>query len=240
MRSFLGLANYYRRFIKDFAKISKPLYAASAAKEKFYWSQECADSFDELKKYPSTIPVLCFPNINQEMVLDTDASFSTIGGVLSQIQEDGSERVIAYGSRTLSEHEKGYCVTRKELLALRDYMLHFKHYLYGKKFLARTDHKALLFMSQTSKPLSSQFQTWIEDLSGFQYDLQYRKGSEHSNADGISRLSEALCTQCMTKHVGAKTSKSKVKYLNTCSTMDVHHIKHIQREDKIFWKLLFR
>ena len=78
------------------------------------------------------------------MILDTDASFGAIGAVLSQLNDQGQEKVIAFASTVLSTHEKGYCVTRQELLAVHEFMMYFKHYLYGKKFTTRTDPKALL------------------------------------------------------------------------------------------------
>ena len=85
--------------------------------------------------------------------------------------------------------------------------------MYGKKFIARTDHKALVFLNSTRKPISPQFQTWMAALSEYDFDLRYRKGENHSNADGLSRINETLCSQCKTRHDGAKTEKPKTKYL---------------------------
>ena len=123
VQQFLGLAGYYRRFIKDFATIAKPLHKLAERSAAFNWTRECEQSFLQLKEKLTSSPVLAFPNFNRTFVLDTDASNTGIGAVLSQMQEDGSEKVIAYASRLLGKHEKQYCVTRRELLAV----VHFIH-----------------------------------------------------------------------------------------------------------------
>ena len=215
LRSFLGMTNYYRRFIKEYAKIAAPLYAAiTGCEKKIRWTRECDDSFQILKARMCEAPILDYPRMDRTFILDTDASFGAIGAVLSQIKEDGSETVIAYGSRHLTTHEKGYCVTRKELLAVHEYVTYFKQYLYGKKFIVRTDHKALIFMSTTKKAISPQFQTWISNLSEYDFDLKYRKGEEHLNADGMSRIKGMLCSQCQTRHEDAKEGRQKIRHIN--------------------------
>jgi len=232
LKSFLGLTNYYRRFIKDYAKIAIPLHAAiSGCDKQLQWTKECRESFRKLKLALCNAPVLGYPRLDRVFILDTDASFSAIGAVLSQLKENGEEIVIAYGSRHLTAHEKGYCVTRKELLALHEYVLHFKQYLYGKRFVARTDHKALIFMNTTKKPISPQFQTWLANLSEYDFTLQYRKGENHNNADGLSRIKQALCSQCETTHSEAKEKKSRVRYLNSLQE-DCDLIKTIEERQR--------
>lgn len=146
LRSFLGLVSYYRKFIKDFAKIAKCLHALTSKYGKWEWTSECDKAFQCLKEKLVTAPtcILGYPDVDGGMfVLDTDASNDSIGAVLSQIQ-DGKETVIAYASRTLSSVEKNYCVTRKEMLALVYFVKHFKQYLLGREFLLRTDHGSLV------------------------------------------------------------------------------------------------
>ena len=222
LRSFLGLTNYYRKFIKDYARIAAPLHQATAGCEKtLQWSDQCDKGFEMLKEALSKAPTLDYPRIDRIFILDTDACFEAIGAVLSQINETGDEVVIAYGSRHLTSHEKGYCVTRKELLALHEYVLHFRQYLYGKEFIARTDHKALVFMNTTKKAISPQFQTWMANLSEYNFILKYRKGEDHSNADGLSRIGGILCAQCQTTHMEAKEEKSRVRYINVMQKTEV-------------------
>ena len=236
LRSFLGLANYYRKFIKDYAKIAAPLHQATTGCEKtLQWSEECDKSFEKLKDALSKAPTLDYPKKDRIFILDTDACFEAIGAVLSQITEEGLEVVIAYGSRHLTAHERGYCVTRKELLALHEYVLHFRQYLYGKEFIARTDHKALVFMNTTKKAISPQFQTWMANLSEYNFILKYRKGEDHSNADGLSRIGGILCAQCQTTHLEAKEEKSRVRYINVMQKTEVmSEIAKEQERDDAF------
>ena len=214
LRSFLGLCNYYRKFIKDYAKYARLLESLCGSnKETLMWSDSYEEAFIQLKNSLSKAPVLVYPNFKEEFILDTDASFDTIGAVLSQRDKEGNERVIAYGSHSMSKHEMGYCITRKELLAIYYFTLHFKHYLYGKKFTLRTDHKAITFMLTTKKPITAQFQTWINFLSSLDMDLKYRKGEEHGNADALSRKDCGRCTQCLEVHENAKEGKIKTRLL---------------------------
>jgi len=145
VRSFLGLASYYRRFVPTFASIAAPLHALSAINQKFIWSSECEESFRRLKTALIWSPVLAMPNDCDPFLLDTDACDISIGAVLSQMQ-DGVERIIAYASRSLSKPERNYCVTRKELLAVVCYAHAFRPYLLGRQFVIRTDHSALQWL----------------------------------------------------------------------------------------------
>ena len=115
---------------------------------------------------PSTPPVLAFPDFSREFILDTDASDCGIGGVLSQMDANGRERVIAYGSRTLSKPERQYCVTRRELLAVVAFTEHFRHYLLGQPFTLRTDHGSLTWLSNFKEP-TGQLARWL--VTSFQF-----------------------------------------------------------------------
>ena len=125
VQQFLGLANYYRRFVKDFALISKPLQRLTEKYAPFEWTIGCQNAFDELRKRLVSSPVLAYPDYGRRFILDTDASDVGIGAVLSQVSDCGSERVIAYASRLLTRPEQRYCVTRKELLAVVEFVHHF-------------------------------------------------------------------------------------------------------------------
>jgi len=223
LRSFLGICNYYRRFIKDYATKAKTLeQLCGLDKKKLLWTEACDIAFAEMKEALTTPPILGFPDVEKEFILDTDASFDTIGAVLSQKDRNGHERVIAYGSHSMSNHEKGYCITRKELLAMYYFCQHFNHYLYGKRFSLRTDHKAITFMLKTKKPITAQFQTWINYLSSLDIQLEYRKGVNHSNADMLSRNKCDTCTQCLMAHEEAKTQKIKTRRINVLAITDIY------------------
>ena len=209
LKSFLGLSGYYRRFIKDYAQIVRPLELLCAQSDSnsqrerknpgisAQWNDTHHTSFIQLKKALTSAPLLAYPMDNEMFILDTDASNIGIGAVLSQIQGD-QERVIAYASRRLSKSERRYCTTRKELLAVIFFVRHFKHYLFGRKFQVRTDHRALLWMLNWKKPNTSQFCLWKAELELYDLEVVHRPGKLHMNADALSRLPQ--CQQCELKH----------------------------------------
>ena len=106
VQQFLGLANYYRRFILGFAELAKPLHRLTERNASFTWTKECQESFDDLRNKLTSTPVLAYPNFEQLFILDTDASNSSVGAVLSQVGNDGCEHVIAYGSTLLTKPER--------------------------------------------------------------------------------------------------------------------------------------
>lgn len=191
VRQFLGLTSYYRRFIEGYAHIAKPLHKLTEKGKQYKWTTETEVAFDKLKEALSTAPVLAYPQMELPFILDTDASDVGVGGVLSQVQ-DGIERAISYASFTLSKPEKNYCVTRKELLAIVRMVKHFKPYLYGRRFLLRTDHGSLRWLLNFKEP-EGQLARWMESLSEFDFEIQHRPGRSHGNADALSRME---CTQC--------------------------------------------
>lgn len=134
VRAFLGLCSYYRKFLPNFAKLARPLHHLTKGTEKFSWSSECDEAFNQLKNKLTTAPILALPNDDEDYVLDTDASGVSIGAVLSQMQ-DGQEKVICYGSRVCSLAEQNYDVTRRELLAITYFLKHYRKYLLGRKFI---------------------------------------------------------------------------------------------------------
>ena len=185
LRSFLGLCSYYRRFIANYSHVAKPLTRLTEKDQKFNWTSECSEAFGRLKHMLVTAPILAHPDFTKPFILDTDASNHAIGAVLSQ-KTGNEERVIAYASRTLSKSERKYCVTRKELLALVYFVKYFRHYLYGRKFTARTDHASLRWLMNFKNP-EGQVARWLEVLSSFSMAIEHRPGRLHGNADGMSR-----------------------------------------------------
>lgn len=132
VRQFLGMASFYRKFIKDFSIKAKPLTNLTKKNEPFYWSQDCQTAFTVLKEALIEPDIMGYPNLSQgKFILDTNACDVGIGAVLSQIQ-DGRERVISYARRTLNKAERNYCVTDKELLAVKHFIEYFRQYLFGR------------------------------------------------------------------------------------------------------------
>ena len=191
VRAFVGLCSYYRRFIYKFSETAKPLHKLTEKNQPFVRTEECAKSFKELKTKLVEAPVLIYPDFTKSFILDVDASDLCIGAVLSQKTEEG-ERVVAYASKMLTKAERRYCVTRKELLALVHFVKYFRHYLYGKRFLVRTDHGSLRWLMNFKNP-EGQVARWIELLSSFDMKIEHRPGKTHKNADGLSRIP---CRQC--------------------------------------------
>ena len=146
IQQFLGLASYYRRFVKDFARIARPLHRLTECTASFLWTDDCQDAFNKLRQCLCSAPVLAYPDFSRQFILDTDASDVGIGAVLSQVDAEGHERVIAYGSCALSKAERRYCVTRRELLAVVVFSRQYRPYLVGQKFLLRTDHGSLVWL----------------------------------------------------------------------------------------------
>ncbi|KAK2912645.1 hypothetical protein Q8A73_006758 [Channa argus] len=162
LRSFLGLASYYRRFVKDFATIASALHRVTEKGRQFEWSEACSRAFQRLKVDLSEAPVLAYPDPQQPFIVDTDASGVGIGAVLSQGGETG-ERVVAYYSCSLSRPECNYCVTRRELLAVVLAVRHFRPYLLGTRFTLRTDLASLTWLLNFKQP-EGQVARWLEIL----------------------------------------------------------------------------
>ena len=240
VKSLLGLASYYRRFLNNFSTIAKPLTNLTSPKTKFEWSDECEEAFKKLKELLTSAPVLGYPQDEGTFILDTDASNVGLGAVLSQVQTHNGEqveRVIAYGSRTLSEQEIHYCITRKELLAVIHHVKLFKNYLLGRHFIIRTDHSSLKYLNRFKEP-EGQLARWLDFLQPFDYEIVHRSGSTHSNADGLSRqfqpckMKKCYCQKFsdleyepdvvietkVTSDVGVQTNFENVDTFVDCST----------------------
>ena len=194
VKSFLGLCSYYRRFVRGFADIARPLYRLTENQREFWWTSECEDAFRRLKTLLTTAPILAFPTADGLFILDTDASNTGLGTVLSQIQE-GEEKVIAFHSKSLSKSERNYCVTRKGLLAVVVAVKTYHHYLCGRQFLVRTDHGALKWLLKFKNP-EGQLARWLELLGTYDFNIQHRSGICHGNAVALSRRPCGDCRYC--------------------------------------------
>lgn len=193
VRQFMGLCSYYRRFVKEFSRISAPLFSLTHVEVIFEWSDDAQKAFETLKQKLMGPEIMAYPQDNKLFILDTDACDVSIGAVLSQVHD--RERVVAYGSRTLNKSERNYCVTDKELLAVRHFVEYFRHYLLGRTFLVRTDHQALVWLFSLKEP-KSRTARWIEILSAYDFQIEYRPGPRHGNADALSRCPNPRDCQC--------------------------------------------
>jgi hypothetical protein len=190
VQSFLGLSGYYRRFIKNYAKIAEPLIKQlRQLKEKNYhlnWTPECTIALETLKKKLTNAPIMSTPNFNESFILELDACEYGLGAVLAQ-EYDKRKLVIAYASRTLSPAERNYSATEREALAIVWATQHFRPYLEGTKVLIRSDCKALQWL-KNAKDISGRLARWAMKLSAFQIEsIQYRPGTANANADSLSR-----------------------------------------------------
>ncbi len=186
-RSFLGFAQYYKKHIKNFSEVATPLHALTRKRCVFRWSDEAQKSFETLKSRLVEAPCLAYPDRDAPFILDTDASLYSVGSVLAQIDSDGDERPVAYGSVKLSKSQQNLCTTMRELLAVVIFLRKYHHYLIGRKFTLRTDHHSLLWLHGL-KESSGVLARWLTTLGNYRFDLVHRKGNLHMNADALSRI----------------------------------------------------
>ena len=165
VREFLGFTGYYRRFVPDYSTVAQPLVRLLGKDCKFQWTDACQDAFKALHALLIKAPVLAFPKEDLPYIVDTDASDYGIGGVLSQSIE-GTEHVIAYYSKSLNPAQQKYCTTRRELLAVVATLDHFKGYVWGPKFLVRTDHATLVWLTNL-KNIQGMLARWLAKLQQF-------------------------------------------------------------------------
>ncbi|XP_041853008.1 uncharacterized protein LOC121647552 [Melanotaenia boesemani] len=199
LRSFLGFASYYRRFVEGFAKLAAPLHrlvaelagrpSTRAEKTVFsHWTGECQRSFEVLKDKLCSAPVLAYADFTLPFILEVDASYGGLGAVLSQ-EQNGKVRPIAYASRGLRPTERNmqnYSSMKLEFLALKWAMTEkFREYLLGHRCVVYTDNNPLRHL--TSAKLGATEQRWAAQLASFDFELKYRSGSSNKNADALSR-----------------------------------------------------
>lgn len=183
IKSFLGLSGYYRKFIKDYAKIAYPLIKCLKKDGKIKKNDpEYIEAFNKLKTLLTSDPILVNPDFQKPFTLTTDASNFALGAVLSQ-----NSHPIAFASRTLNRHETNYSTVEKELLAIVWATKHFHTYLYGRKFLIQTDHKPLVWLNNLKEP-NMKLQRWKIKLNDYNFTISYVKGKDNIIADGLSRF----------------------------------------------------
>jgi len=201
VRTFCGLAGYYRAFVKDFAAKAIPLHNLTKKRAVFKWDQACEIAFLDLKHALLMAPILVAPCDEGQYVLDTDASDTALGAVLQQ-EQGGKLHVIGYASRTLAPSEGWYCITRRELLGVVYGLKKFRQHLLGRPIIVRTDHAALTNHMKTPEPIGQRGR-WMDLLGEYDITVQHRPGRAHGNSDALSRRpcerdGETDCRQCPT------------------------------------------
>jgi len=192
LRSFLGLLNYYGKFISNLSTLLHPLNALLRKDSKWRWTKECQQSFETAKEKLVSSQVLVHYNPELQIKLAGDASAYGVGAVISHVLEDGTEHPVAFASRTLTSSERNYAQVEKEALALIFGVKRFHTYLYGRSFTIVTDHKPLttILGPKTGIPTlaAARLQRWAWILSAYKYKIEFRPTGKHGNADGLSRL----------------------------------------------------
>ena len=185
LRSFLGMTNYYSKFVKNYRDIASPLYSLTRKDVPFVWSEKCQNSFESLKEALQNAPTLGYPDFNETFILETDASQIAISFILSQYQK-GDHVVLQYGGKTLKESEKRYSTTEREALAIFIGITTYKCYLEDKPFIIRTDHKPLVDVFK-KRYGSERMLKWILHLSKYQFQIEYKRGRILHGPDAFSR-----------------------------------------------------
>lgn len=202
VRAFLGLINYYGRFLPNLSTVLYPINQLLKDKVPFHWSSDCEKAYDTIKQMIASDLVLAHYDPSETLVLATDASPVGVGAVLSHIYKDGSERPIHFASQTLSPTQQRYSQIDREAYAIIFGVRKFYQYVYGRRFILVTDNKPLaqIFAPNKGLPLMSatRMQHYAIFLSSFDYEIRLKKSKENSNADAMSRLPNAdeVC-QCI-------------------------------------------
>ena len=194
IRSYLGICNYYRRYIKGYAARAKPLTVLTEKDRRFSWGEAEQSAFDDLKLALQSADIMAYPIDNGLYILDTDASDFAAGAVLSQIQ-DGREKVIAYGSKNFTRTQQRYCANHRELLSIRIFVDHYSQYLKGNFFIVRSDHASLRYIYTLKEP-KSRVARWLEFFSGYNFEIQHRAGVKSGNCDALSRCKNVVTCNC--------------------------------------------
>jgi len=234
IRSFLGLAGYYRRFIKDFSKIATPLTQLTRKGVPFVWNEQCEQSFGKLKEALTSAPVLTLPSGKGGYEVYCDASGCGLGCVLMQ-----RGHVIAYASRQLKKHEQNYPTHDLEFAAVVFALKIWRHYLYGEQFDVFTDHKSLSYLF-TQDHLNLRQRRWLEFVKDYNFSISYHPGKANTVADALSRKWERMVACMMVREWKLMEEMIAVKpvvsvrlaavqaHLRVCSNL-VQRIKEAQQ-----------
>ena len=229
VRSFLGLAGYYRRYVKNFAAIAGPLHALTRKDAVFHWSAECQTAFNQLKTLLTTSPITAFPDFSQAFRLYTNASTAGLGTILAQVH-NGMERIICCASRALNQAEKAYPATKLECLAIVWAVAKFRPYLMAMPFEVFTNHYALQWL-KTMRKGSAHLHRWSAALEKYDFTIRHRPGKAQTYVDGLSRLPVGPAPPEGTLlHVHVQTEEEARKL-----AQELHSAMHL--DGQALWKL---
>ena len=199
LRSFLGIINYYGKFMPNLSTKLAPLYNLLQKEAKWQWGTKQIKAFQDAKNALQDNTLLVHYDSSKQLVLACDASPHGLGAVLSHIMEDGEERPVAYASRTLTAAEKNYSQLEKEALAIVYAVGKFHYYLYGRHFIIQSDHQPLSHLFNNAKAISptssSRIKQWSLTLSAYSYTITHKPGKNLGNADALSRLPQPVTTE---------------------------------------------
>ena len=188
VRQFLGLTGYYRCMIKDYSKIACPLTNLTKKDKDWSWTDEHQKAFETLRDYLTSSTIMCYPDFSKPFWVKSDASGSSVGFVLTQMH-DKKEKVVAYGSKKLTETQTRYCTYDREFFGILTAVRTYSHYLRYSHFYVITDHRPLLSL-KTIDPKSDatgRRVRWSIELNLYDFEVIYKKGKRHSDADAMSR-----------------------------------------------------
>ncbi|MEI3777136.1 RNase H-like domain-containing protein [Pectobacterium brasiliense] len=186
VKRFLGMSGWYRRFINNFSKITRPLNKLTRKNIEFVWDSEAEHSFNQLKSALVSAPILKMPDYSLPFTILSDASAYSVAAVLTQTH-DGVEHPIAYCSRTLNKNEVNYSTTERELLAVIFALEQFRQYVEGQECTVVTDHASLLWFYKLKNP-TGRLARWSMRLSQFNFKITHRHGKEMALPDALSRI----------------------------------------------------
>ncbi|KAI3660863.1 hypothetical protein MP638_006620 [Amoeboaphelidium occidentale] len=229
LRSFLGLAGYFRRFIPVFARKAVPLTALLRKDAEFIWTPECKAAVEYFKNALVTAPVLKQVDEKNALVLSCDASGTALGSVLEQFDEEGVLRPVAYYSRRFLKAECNYISYERECLAVVSSIQHFRYLLHGRSFTVYTDNSAVTDISRARDPVG-RIARWIYILSEYDFDLKHRAGKENHVADALSRLPVVAVAVAENQSPGPITFYAVVRYLTGENSLDSTRMRREARK----------
>ena len=192
VQAFCGLVNYYRKFLPNISHVLRPLYELTEKSSIFVWSDECQTAFDEAKRLVASKQVLTHYDPQLPVIIQTDACEAGISGVMSHVMPSGEEKPVVFLSRALSQSERNYSQLDREALAIHWTIKKLYRFLFLKHFTLVTDCQALTSIFNPSRAIptmsAQRLQRYAIFLSGMDYEIKFRKSSENSNADALSRL----------------------------------------------------